>query len=194
MKKNMKKAVLACGASVVLIWCVNGCKSKEAPTTQPAKMACCPATQPSAKKPDGTKFYAAGEKSVAQRLFEIQAASGARADATFNAIHFDGGKLNTLGQAKIDDMLADDDTAEPVVFYLNFPGDDALRSSKQDSILAYVKAKGMSDSQVRFVQGSNPATHHPAAEDLARMKKTESGGAEADQEGASADITADDTK
>jgi hypothetical protein len=163
----MKKAVMICGASVLLLWTVSGCQSD--------KKDCCATTQ--AANIDGAAFYAQGDTTTTQKFLSAQAASGARADSTFNAIHFDGGKLNSLGTAKVDAMLADDDTAEPVVFYLNMNEGDAFKTERQDAIVAYCKTRGMTETQVQFKLGPNPATYSPSADILSRMNKTESGGA-----------------
>src|SRR3954447_6246490 len=54
-----------------------------------------------------------------QQFATVQAASGARSDATLQPLHFDGEHLNSLGEAKLDLLLKDDDTVEPVVLYMN---------------------------------------------------------------------------
>lgn len=179
MTKSMKKAVMICGASVLMLWSVSGCQSKD---------KCCATTQEA--KVDGAEFYGANETTATQKFLNAQAASGARADSTFNAIHFDGGKLNSLGTAKIDAMLADDDTAEPVVFYLNTEEADPAKAAKQDSILAYCKTRGMTESQIQFKLGPNPATYSPSVDLINSLKKTDTGTAgEAGATGASAGMT-----
>ena len=52
-----------------------------------------------------TDFFPAEEEQRVQHVAQIQAASGARADATLQPFHFDGGKLNSLGEAKLDLMM-----------------------------------------------------------------------------------------
>jgi len=201
MTKNMKKAVLICGASVLILWTVSGCQEKKQPTaavaSPPLQLSASDEPKhlaeldgqsshdesPAAEKPckskelDGAEFYKPGETTTTHKFLKSQAASGARADSTFNAIHFDGGKLNSLGVAKVDAMLADDDTVEPVVFYLNMAEGDAFKSDRQDAIVACCKTRGMTETQISFKLGPNPATYSPSQDILSRMNKTESGGA-----------------
>ena len=171
MTRNMKKAVMICGAAQLIFWSVAGCKCKDKcdPTTQPAKL-------------DGAAFYASHETPASQKFMHAQIASGARADSTLNAIHFDGGKLNSLGNAKIDAMLADDDSAEPVVFYLNTEEGNPAKASMQDSVVAYCKTRGMTQTQMQFKLGPNPATYSPSADLIRTRKKTEAGTGEAGAE------------
>lgn len=182
MKSNMRKAVLVCGASIVILWAATGCKSKK----------CCESTGP--KNVDGTAFYDMNEKTATQKIYEAQQASGARADAMLHKIHFDGNVLNSLGEAKIDAMLADDDRAEAVTIYVDLPSNDATHVAKRDSVLAYAKSKGLSDEQVKVEIGANPATLRPAAYEMSRLGKTESGAAGGQAQDAAAGMTAAPTK
>jgi hypothetical protein len=102
---------------------------------------------------------------------DAQAASGARADATLHPCHFDGANLNSLGTARLDDILADDDTAKPLTIYLDMPAGDTNESVHRDAIARYVETKGFAAADLKFEQGPNPATLHPAAERAAQLLK-----------------------
>lgn len=231
MTKNMRKAVMVCGASVLLLWTVNGCQKKQQPAaavespalsapqanqpmhlaeldgltihdgdanlaaSAPAKDAQCNADCKSKKAArvadhtDGGMFYAPHEVPATLQISQAMRASGARNDSTFNAIHFDGGKLNSLGEAKIDALLADDDTAEPVVFHLNIAEADPFKTNRQDAIVEYCKARGMNESQLQFKLGANPATYSPSAEILTGLKKLEAPAGASSGEGAGVSMT-----
>src|SRR5262245_60524344 len=65
--------------------------------------------------PLGDRFFAPEDSVPAMtRAMNVQAASGARADAMLQAAHFDKGQLNSLGRAKLTAMLDDDDANNPV--------------------------------------------------------------------------------
>src|SRR3954469_1495633 len=63
----------------------------------------------------GEDFIAVGDHRAYNQAMLAQAASGARADATLYAYHFDAGNLNSLGQQKLSLMLQDDDAKTPMV-------------------------------------------------------------------------------
>ena len=52
----------------------------------------------------GEVFRPEGEVRSARQFPDVQAAAGARADATLRTAHFDRGDLNSLGQEKLDLM------------------------------------------------------------------------------------------
>src|SRR5512137_44602 len=62
-------------------------------------------------------FFHPEELATVNRVARQQAASAARADATLNGAHFHGGKLNSLGEQKLELMLEDDDDTKPIVVY-----------------------------------------------------------------------------
>src|SRR4051812_3468386 len=78
-------------------------------------------------------------------MMNAQAAAGARADATLYPFHFEGARLNSTGQEKLDRMLPDENgashdataattdvaNASPMTVYLDVPADDANRRSYQ---------------------------------------------------------------
>src|SRR4051812_14933844 len=75
-----------------------------------------------------------GETYKPQQFLEVSAAAGARADAMLANQHFDGPRLNSLGQAKLDLMLKDDRAAAPLTVYLNFPEKDATSGKRHDAV------------------------------------------------------------
>jgi hypothetical protein len=123
-----------------------------------------------------TDFFPQEEEHRVQNICDAQAASGARADATLQPQHFDGGKLNSLGQDKLDLMLKDDDTAQPMVVYLNLSDKDALSSARRDSVMRYLEDRGASADQIKLESGSNPHARSLSANHLGRMARTENVG------------------
>ena len=102
-----------------------------------------------------------------------QAAAGSREDATLNASHFDGAKLNSLGEEKLHLIMADDDTAKPVTVYINVAGDDAHSAGYRDAVSSYLSEQGLAQSDVRFAMGPNPASLHAAARNIKQYDKLE---------------------
>jgi hypothetical protein len=100
--------------------------------------------------------YPTGDQSSAvQRLEQLQTNRGTRDDATLRAYHFDGTQLNTLGQARLDQMIADGDVATNLVVYLDLPG-DAEQAQRQQAVNLYLKDRGLRDEQIRLESGANP--------------------------------------
>ncbi|CAN5539277.1 hypothetical protein BH09PLA1_BH09PLA1_20250 [soil metagenome] len=123
-----------------------------------------------------TDFFPEDESRATQNFMTAQAASGARADATLQSMHFDGDHLNSLGEAKLDLMLKDDDTSNMVVVYMNLPTDDATLKPRRDAVVTYFEDRGVSKDNIEFKSGGNPDQTSLAAEHLGRMAKTESSG------------------
>jgi hypothetical protein len=102
---------------------------------------------------------------------DVQAANGARNDAMLYAHHFDGGQLNSLGRAKVLLMLDDPTTAsagdrtDPRTVHLVDAGEGELLAQRKQSVELYLKT----------AQGPNTLAFHPAAPNLVRFAKTESG-------------------
>jgi hypothetical protein len=132
----------------------------------------------------GEVFPADDRVNPVTRFSDVQKASGARNDATLYASHFDGGKLNSLGEAKLDLMMRDDAMVSPMMVYVSGAGD--MNDARKASITTYLKDHGLKDEQVRIAEGANPGTFSPAAPSLARMSKTESGATETAGAGAGA--------
>lgn len=103
-----------------------------------------------------------------------QAAAGARQDATLYAVHFDEAGLNSLGQQKLDLMLADEQPAEPLIVYLDLPADAAAEQDRA-SVLAFLKDRGLQDSQIALKDGPNPHTANSAADAVANLHALQTG-------------------
>jgi hypothetical protein len=110
---------------------------------------------------DADKFNDADEVAAATRLMNQQIASGARTDATLRPYHFDNTALNSLGRAKLDSMLNDDDKDGEMVVYVDVPAgegdaDKKLASARQDSVTQYLMSRGRSEDTFRLESGFNP--------------------------------------
>jgi hypothetical protein len=139
-----------------------------------------------AKKPADEFFYADGDTRHATVAADAQARRGAKADATLQDYHFDAGRLNSLGESKLDLLAHRTDADEVTTVYLNFPETDEM-NHRRDDVVAYMRSRGMSEANLKFVSGPNPATFSPAAGHIARMDRTENvgGGAGPDTTSAS---------
>src|SRR3712207_2003617 len=98
----------------------------------------------------------AGDPRAPARFADAQSASGARADATLSRHHFDGPRLNSLGQDKLSRMVRDDDAPEPLRVYLNLDERDATARPRRDAVVAFARDAGLTDSQIDVVYGRNP--------------------------------------
>ena len=123
-----------------------------------------------------TDFFPAEEARSTQNFMTAQAAAGARADATLQPMHFDGDHLNSLGEAKLDLMLKDDDTENMMVVYMNLPTESADLKARRDAVVSYFEDRGVSKDNIEFKAGTNPDQTSLAATHLARMQKTDSDG------------------
>lgn len=138
-----------------------------------------------ADKSSMTDFFPADEARSTQNFMTAQAASGARADATLQPMHFDGDHLNSLGEAKLDLMLKDDETDPRIVVYMNLPTDDENLKGCRDAVVTYFEDRGVSKDNIEFKPGSNVGQTSLAAEHLNRLAKTESDGADSSSESSS---------
>jgi len=129
-------------------------------------------------------FFAAdaGGGGKAGQFVDAQAAAGARSDGTLSRHHFDGGRLNSLGEDKLSRMLRDDRSAEPMRVYLNVDEHDAASAGRRSAVLAFLKDAGLTDGQVEIVYGQNPENWSRTSRHLEDLKKTQTGA----QEGQSA--------
>ena len=121
----------------------------------------------------------AGSGDASRRIMEVQQAVGARNDGMLRSQHFDGAMLSGLGRDKLDLMLKDNSKSLPVVVYLDLPAAEALTRDRRESIVFYLKEKGLLETQVFVEGGPNPNSVTPAAAGMARLSKTESNTAEA---------------
>ena len=110
-----------------------------------------------------------------RQFVELMIVSGARADATLSKQHFDGGKLNSLGEEKLSLMLKDDDSPTPFTVYLNVDDKAATAKPRQTAVAEFLKDKGLTEQQIEIVFGDNPDSRSPASQHLSRLNKTETG-------------------
>jgi hypothetical protein len=113
---------------------------------------------------EGEKFSPDDEPRHLHRVLDTAAAAGARNDATLRGCHFDAGNpaaLNSLGEEKLDLMLADDD-ALPLVVYVDVLADD-LADARTKAVATFLKDRGLQDGQTKVVVGRNDRTYSPAA-------------------------------
>jgi hypothetical protein len=126
----------------------------------------------------GEVFPADGDARAVWNVAGAQAAAGARADATLHASHFDAMGLNSLGEEKLNLMLACEDTAGPMVVYLDLPA-DAAKDHDRDSVTAYLSDHGVPQSEISLKDGPNPHTAHPAADAANQLNALNSPGSQA---------------
>lgn len=148
-------------------------------------IAGCQENQQSSLDPTLDGFFPedSGEIRKPTQLADLQAASGARYDAMLGKAHFDGPALNSLGEAKLNYMLQDDDSPGPLKVHLTVEG--SLAKARQAAIVTYLKDRGLMENQITVVMGDNPDTRNPVAPRLKDMTKADStgaGGAESPKE------------
>jgi hypothetical protein len=132
-----------------------------------AACGCAEHTQPS------MDFPAEGTVRPHQRMAEIQRSTGARHDGNLYASHFTDDALNSLGRAKLDSMLSDDESVRPLTIHMAPAADRSALMRRIEAVTAYLKDNGLSDQQMNFMSGLNDASYHPAAPDLANLRKTD---------------------
>lgn len=134
----------------------------------------------------GETFQPDGAPRPVDRFVHVQSAAAARADATLNSAHFDGAAdLNSLGRAKLDLMLRDDNAASPFVVYLDLPRDRAAATGAtgtmtstdspdpdalREVVRAYLADHGVPDDALEIRTGPNLAYSHPAKDGLRGLK------------------------
>jgi hypothetical protein len=134
-------------------------------------MAGCAQEPPPQEEP----FFAESDQSSVTRVADVQAARGARADATLYPIHFDAAALNALGRSKLKLMLSDCSEELPITVYVDGESADAQASARREAVKAWFEDSGLRAEQYRIQPGRNPAAWHAAAGALQRIQKTESG-------------------
>jgi hypothetical protein len=118
-------------------------------------------------------FFKNSDHEQVRAVLDQQVVNGAKEDATLYAAHFDGNKLNSLGQRKLE-MMADGPVDRDIVVYLDLRTDDAATAARRDAVTAYLVGGGFEASHVKIEAGANPNVTSPAAGNLARYAKTES--------------------
>ena len=156
MTNLMQKLIVVASATLLAATTV-GCKNDE---KAPAKTD---------NRIHGEKFLDSSEVRDVQVMSDTQCASGARYDATLYWFNFDKGSLNSSGAAKLDSMMSDDDTNNPLTVYVDVPQDD-FWTARTEAIATHCKERSVAVEQLKVVRGPNPATYHPAAPGVASMK------------------------
>jgi len=113
-----------------------------------------------------------GNRAVNQ-MANMQADLGARADATLHPVHFDGTRLNSLGEQKLAALIGQDPDAD-VNVYLDMP-ENELAEARRDVVKSYLMDRGVTATHAKVQIGPNPDTLTPAAIGVARLSKTETG-------------------
>jgi hypothetical protein len=120
-----------------------------------------------------TKFTPDVERQEQNGLMSAQEAAGDRADATLYADHFDADALNSLGKAKLDSMLADYHSKNPMAVYLEIPNDTDA-SARQLAVSHYLMDHaGLKASQIQISMGCNPNNTNPVGDALVNYSKTD---------------------
>ena len=115
----------------------------------------------------GEDFVPNDTMRASEKFMLAQEAAGARHDATLNAQHFNGKDLGSLGVQKLDLMMQDDDVNEPFTVYISLPKDDVTTKQREESVVRYLKDKGLSDEQIKIEYGDNPGTYTSTASAIA---------------------------
>jgi hypothetical protein len=155
MNKTSKLCVLAAAAVLSL---VAGCQ-----TDSPAQVR-------------RDAFVPEDQPRELRTLMITQEAAGARRDATLHAGDFDNDGVNSLGQQKLDLMLAADEPVDPIVIYIDFAEAD-VPASAHHSVIDYLKTRGLPEAQVALKDGPNPGAKAPAADSVTALHALAGSGA-----------------
>ncbi|MGB7156618.1 MAG: hypothetical protein WBD40_01050 [Tepidisphaeraceae bacterium] len=117
------------------------------------------------------EFPAEGAVRAPVRFADVQRSNGARGDGNLFAAHFTDDAVNSLGRAKLDVMIRDDETVRPVTIHMAPTKDMPVTIRRMESVTAYLKDAGLSDAQIQFETGLNEDSFHPAAPELANLAK-----------------------
>jgi len=101
------------------------------------------------------------EPSTVCDIMHAQAACGARHDATFRDIHFDGPALNALGLQKVE-LIAYGAAGRGLTVYLDLPAADPHAAARKADLERSLNELLAGGGRFTIVAGANPATFHPA--------------------------------
>ena len=107
-------------------------------------------------------FPARGTTPALETMMKKQHAIAAAEDGMLFDIHFDGAELNSLGQQKLDAMVAGKSKNTPLKVYLNMPKDAEYTAARQTSVESSMRAAGLETAQFALAVGHNPASMRPA--------------------------------
>jgi hypothetical protein len=114
------------------------------------------------------------ERRSVHHFMHTQASIGARNDATLQAHHFNGDRLNSLGQEKLMLMTEPAETGTLIV-YLNLPEDAEQTAARRTAVAEFLQQRGMSDNEASVEIGRNPAVSSQAARQLDAMQRLRAG-------------------
>ena len=126
----------------------------------------------------GDFFPDESDQTPVKHFSDAHIAAGAARDATLRPHHFTGPAINSLGREMLDLMLASRVADQPLAVYVAMNEDDKLLEPRRERIAAYLSDAGLAKEQFELHIGVNPDQLAPAAPIMARMIKTESGGAQ----------------
>jgi hypothetical protein len=156
--KNHSKrtTALAVVAGIALVLGTAGCKSEGAKQVS-----------------HGEQFIADDQARSVNKFADAQASSGARADSTLHACHFDGGQLNSLGRGKLRSMMKDDDACEPMAVFIDLKGTGEA-TARREAVTAFLLDEGLLESQIQLKEGPNPNSATPAVKALKALAASDS--------------------
>lgn len=99
---------------------------------------------------------------ASKTMFQKEYAIAAAEDGMLFDIHFDGDGLNSLGQQKLDAMVAGKSKGSPLKIFLNLPKDANNTSARQANVESALKAAGLENEQFALAVGPNPGVLRPA--------------------------------
>jgi hypothetical protein len=124
--------------------------------------------QPPPEEVRHDSFVPADQPKSLNNLLTAQAAVGARRDATLHPGDFDAEGLNSLGQEKLELMLACEEPANPLVVYLDVP-DATLLATARQSVSEYLKTRGLPEAQISVKDGANPGMSYSTVDGIAAL-------------------------
>jgi hypothetical protein len=92
-------------------------------------------------------------------ILDTQRARGAAGDGYLYASHFDGSKVNSLGEAKIDAIMDGTPAGEPVVVRLNLPEGAETNAAREEAVVAYLGERGLEADRIQVSTGLGDSRH-----------------------------------
>jgi hypothetical protein len=164
------KLLLAAMAIALLNGLGLGCASKPKAKQEPPKVV---------KKTHEHDFFPdEAEPTPVNHFNQAHIAAGAARDATLRTYHFTGNTINSLGREMLDLMIAQRAADQTLAVYIAGNEDDKAVEPRRERVTAYLTDAGLTKEQYELRVGANPDLLAPAAPIMARMIKTESGGAQ----------------
>jgi len=159
MNKQNKLRWLTLAAAATLVAATTGCHNAN-----------------TSEKLHGEAFESDDAPRSSRNAVAIQAANGARADATLYPAHFNSAGLNSLGRDKLEKMMLDDESTPPMTVYLDLGKDEAAVKLAHTAVAEYLKARGVAESQFKLEDGPNPKALHRAEDAIAGLDALKNSG------------------